>query len=121
MQVRGKRGYIMSEHLNCSCGQKLGRDTDRPWPESKLCPTCGEYFDMKARDMWGTSYCKNNHVWHTCVECKVIVVGESPKELYYRPEPKPLCQSCEDLKERVSYLEKQLKEYEARFPKDYYG
>lgn len=107
----------MSDFLNCSCGKKLGRDSNKPWPNTDNCPTCGEHYDCRARDMWGTSYCKNNHVWHTCMECKVVVLGESPKVIYFKEEPKPLCQSCEDLKSRVAYLEKKLKscsEFEER-------
>jgi hypothetical protein len=73
----------MSEKLlNCSCGKNIGKVEGQPFPKTDNCPICKEHFNEKARDMWGTSCCQNNHVWHTCLECKEVVIGESPKFIY---------------------------------------
>jgi len=48
------------------------------WPEN-VCPKCNEFPEIVAKNFQRTSYCPNNHTWHTCCKCKVIVEGDVPK------------------------------------------
>jgi len=48
------------------------------WPDN-VCPICNELPTLVGRDFFRHSHCKNDHIWHTCTNCQVIVKGKRPK------------------------------------------